>query len=221
MNPTTTTIKELARTYTGCLVALLIRLVYHDCNRPKNPPPSTIFLRLRSSIRRNPAQKTGLIVSATKRDETSTTITVFGRYDMKSPITSGMKTIGKKARQVVIVDAIIGQATSFAPSMAASVLVFPMVPCRKMFSTMTMPLSTSIPRARMRLKSTTMFSVIPIISRTKNDNNMENGIASDTKREFTKPRKKMVTIITSMNPVNILFSRSATICRTYRDWSEM
>ena len=59
-----------------------------------------------------------------------------------------------------------------------------------MFSTITMALSTSIPRARMRENSTTMFRVIPSTFRVMKVRSMEKGMATPTKNEFRNPRKR-------------------------------
>ena len=63
----------------------------------------------------------GLMTRATKRDDESTVISVNGRYFMNSPNRPGQKASGKKAAKVVAVEAIIGKATSPAPSLAASI----------------------------------------------------------------------------------------------------
>ncbi len=64
--------------------------------------------------------KTGLITRATKREEAKTMIRVIGMYFINSPIIPGQKARGIKAARVVRVDAMIGNATSPAPYLAAS-----------------------------------------------------------------------------------------------------
>ncbi len=125
--------------------------------------------------------------------------------------------MGKKARQVVKVDVNTGAAISEVPSMAASRRDLPMVPWRKMFSTITMPLSISIPNARIRLNNTTIFSVTPISCSTVKERSMEKGMANATKREFIKPIKMIVMSKTSKKPLNILFSKSEMISRISSD----
>ncbi len=52
------------------------------------------------------------MVKATTKEDVKTMITVFGKNERMSPMIPGINMIGKNARQVVIVDAIIGHATS-------------------------------------------------------------------------------------------------------------
>ena len=56
--------------------------------------------------------RTGLIASATNKDELNTIIKVKGRYFMNSPIIPGHRARGINAATVVAVDDIIGHATS-------------------------------------------------------------------------------------------------------------
>ena len=67
----------------------------------------------------------GLMTRATKREDERTVIKVSGKYFMNSPKRPGQKARGKNAASVVAVDAIIGRATSPAPSLAASILEYP------------------------------------------------------------------------------------------------
>ena len=62
----------------------------------------------------------GLMTKATKSEEESTVINVSGKYFMNSPKRPGQKASGRKAANVVAVEAMIGKATSPAPSFAAS-----------------------------------------------------------------------------------------------------
>ena len=66
--------------------------------------------------------KPGLITKATKSDELNTVIKVIGKYFMNSPKIPGQNAKGTKAARVVAVEAIIGIATSPAPSLAAVIL---------------------------------------------------------------------------------------------------
>ncbi len=80
-----------------------------------------------------------------------------------------------------------------------------------MFSTTTMALSTSMPSARIRLNSTTMFRVKPIICMITNEISMDSGIASPTNGAVRVPRKNSSTAITSSSPEMMLFSRLLTM----------
>jgi len=73
----------------------------------------------RSSTAINLEVKTGLITSATNKEEVSTIIKVMGRYFKNSPTIPGQKSKGTKAAKVVAVEAIIGKATSPVPYFAA------------------------------------------------------------------------------------------------------
>ena len=88
-----------------------------------------------------------------------------------------------------------------------------------MFSTMTMALSTSMPRARIRLNSTTMLRVIPIAWMTMKLTNIDMGMASPTNQLLRKPMKKSSTRTTRIRPLRMLFSSSATMFSISRDWS--
>ncbi len=66
------------------------------------------------------AVKTGLITNATKSEEPNTMINVIGKNFINSPIIPGQNANGRKAANVVAVEAIIGMATSPTPYFAAS-----------------------------------------------------------------------------------------------------
>ena len=80
-----------------------------------------------------------------------------------------------------------------------------------MFSTITIPLSTSIPRARTNENKTITFNVIPIEFKMRNDINIESGIAIPTNNAFLSPKKKSNTPTTNMIPKMMEFSRFETI----------
>ena len=88
-----------------------------------------------------------------------------------------------------------------------------------MFSTITIPLSTSRPRARIRAKSTTMFSVTPLSQIQRIPISMESGMAIPTKRALRRPRKNSSTTTTRITPEIILFSKLSTSLRVLSDWS--
>ena len=67
----------------------------------------------------------GLMTKATNSEEESTVINVSGKYFMNSPKRPGQKASGRKAANVVAVEAMIGKATSPAPSFAASMREYP------------------------------------------------------------------------------------------------
>ena len=90
-----------------------------------------------------------------------------------------------------------------------------------MFSTTTMPLSTNIPNARIRLNSTTMFIVKPIICMMLNDISIESGIAIPTNDAVCTPSTKSSTPTTRMRPEMMLFSRLLTMSRISSDWSDV
>ena len=140
---------------------------------------------------------------------------------MNSPIRPGQKAIGANAARVVAVAAITGMATSAVASFAASFRSYPCSRKRKMFSTTTIALSTSIPSARMRLKSTTMFIVKPMSCMMLKESSIESGIAMPTNDAFAMPRKKSRTATTRISPEMMLFSRFDTIFRMSCDWSEV
>ena len=86
-----------------------------------------------------------------------------------------------------------------------------------MFSTTTMALSTSMPRARIRLNSTTMFRVNPTSCRTTKEISIDSGIAIPTNGAVRTPRKNSSTATTSSNPEMMLFSRLLTMPRMSSD----
>ena len=65
------------------------------------------------------------MTNATNNDENNTTESVIGKYIINLPIVPGHNPNGKKAAKVVAVEAIIGQAISPTPSIAACFLVKP------------------------------------------------------------------------------------------------
>ena len=73
----------------------------------------------------NVEHKTGFIITATKREDESVTMSVFGRKPMNSPAIPGININGKNAATVVIVEVVTGMAISFVPKIAASIRFFP------------------------------------------------------------------------------------------------
>ncbi len=76
-----------------------------------------------------------------------------------------------------------------------------------------------MPSARIRLNSTTMFSVVSVAYITLNVISIDTGIARATMTALRKPRKTKMTISTRISPLRMLFSRSETISRISCDWS--
>ena len=99
------------------------------------------------------------MIRPTNKELASTTMSVIGRNFMNSPMMPGHMSSGMNTATVVAVLAMIGQATSPMPFLAARNGDCPSLMRRCVFSITTMPLSTSMPSASTRLKSTIMFSV--------------------------------------------------------------
>ena len=78
-----------------------------------------------SSTFMNIAVKTGFITKATNNDDPKTMMSVIGKKNINSPISPGQTISGEKAARVVAVEAIIGQATSPTPYLAASIAFMP------------------------------------------------------------------------------------------------
>ncbi len=116
-------------------------------------------------------------------------------------------------------DAATAPATSLVPSMDAVFRSAPSSTCRYTFSTITIALSTSMPRAMISAKSTIMFSVIPKKEMKTNARSIESGMASATKKELRTPMKKSSTPTTRSRPVMMPFSSSPTMSLTNFDWS--
>ena len=99
-------------------------------NNPTAAPIATMIINLLLLISpvsnfMNEAINTGLITNATNKDELNVTIKVIGKNFINSPIIPGQNANGKKAANVVAVDAIIGQATSPTPCFVASKALTP------------------------------------------------------------------------------------------------
>ena len=129
---------------------------------------------------------------------------------MNSPIIPGQRARGMKAASVVAVDVIMGMATSAAPSFAAWTGVYPWLRNLYMFSTVTIPLSTSIPNAKTKANRTMKFRVTPIEFSMKKLKSILKGIAIPTNKAFLKPKKKVKTRTTSKTPKMMEFSNSLT-----------
>ena len=90
-----------------------------------------------------------------------------------------------------------------------------------MFSITTMALSTSIPRARIRLNNTTMFIEKPTRLIMLNDSSIESGIANPTNGAVRTPSTKISTAITRSSPEMMLFSRLLTMPAMSSETSEV
>ena len=144
-------------------------------------------------------------------------ITVSGRNFMNSPTTPGQNSSGTNTAKVVAVDAIMGQAMRLAASAQACLTVCPSDRFRSASSDTTMAPSTSMPATRIRLNSTTMLSVSPILQITRIPVRNAPGMVSPTITAERGPMAAITTIRTSTMAVSTLFSRSLRISRTSSD----
>ena len=165
------------------------------------------------------AASTGLTNRATNKEEESTIISVIGRNFMNSPIKSFQKSSGTNAATVVAVEAIIAVATSPTPSLDASAGLLPSPRSLYIFSTTTIPLSTSIPSASMRENKTIIFRVLPPKFNIAMPISMDSGIAMPTNNELRRPRKNTSTMTTKSTPMMILFSKLLTMFLVFLLWS--
>ena len=129
---------------------------------------------------------------------------------MNSPIIPGQRAKGTNAASVVAVEAIIGHATSPIPFLVASNASKPPSINLYTFSTTTIPLSTNMPRAKTKEKSTMIFKLTPAEFNNIKDKNIEKGMATPTNKAFLSPKKKSNTKTTNMTPKTIEFSRLLT-----------
>ena len=88
-----------------------------------------------------------------------------------------------------------------------------------MFSTTTIPLSTSIPRASTKENNTMVFRVTPKAFRIRKDIIIESGMATPTNNAFLSPKKNSSTKTTSITPKIILISRLDTCSLVASLWS--
>ena len=82
-----------------------------------------------------------------------------------------------------------------------------------MFSTTTIPLSTSMPSASTNENNTITLNVMPRALRIMNDINIESGMATPTNRALRNPRKNNKTPTTSKTPKMMEFCNSSTCVR--------
>ena len=88
------------------------------------------------------------------------TISVIGRYFMKSPTMPGQNSSGEKAAMRVIVAAITGPAMRLAASLEGLALVHALATCGvRRYSVTMIASSTSMPTARISENSTIMLIV--------------------------------------------------------------
>ena len=121
------------------------------------------------------------------------------------------KTKGKYTATVVKVEAITAPTTSWVPSTAAWYLLLPMLRWRKIFSSTTVELSTTIPTDSANAANVTMFSVCPPkYSITKVDIS-ESGMATPMIMVLRKfPRKIKITSMEITTAKNKLLSTFST-----------
>ena len=92
---------------------------------------------------------------------------------------------------------------------------------RSASSDTTMAPSTSMPATRIRLNSTTILSVRPMLQITRMPVRNAPGMVSPTSTAERGPMAAITTMITSTMAVSTLLSRSERISRTSSDWSMM
>ncbi len=105
------------------------------------------------------APNVGVKISAEISEAESVAISVIGRYFMNWPTIPGQKSKGEKAAIRVSVAATTGPDMRLAAKAYASFGFMPSAIRRSANSATMMASSTSMPTARMRLNSTTMFIV--------------------------------------------------------------
>ena len=86
-----------------------------------------------------------------------------------------------------------------------------------MFSTTTIPLSTSRPSPITNPNNTILLSVSPKADKITKDMNIDIGIANPTNNAFLSPRKKVKTVTTNIIPKIKLFIKSLTELIVYSD----
>ena len=157
------------------------------------------------------------MISATNSEELRTTERVIGKYIINFPIVPGQKPSGKKAANVVAVEAMIGHAISPIPCFAACLLGIPSLIKLYTFSTTTIPLSTSIPSPMTNPNRTMVFRVKPKAERINSDNSIDSGMANPTNNAFRNPKKNIKTKTTRITPKMILFTKSLTWFSVFTD----
>ncbi len=104
----------------------------------------------------------GSAKKASINDATSVATTTLGMMAKNFPRTPVIRRSGRKAAQVVAVDAATGHITSSVPRMAARRRESPPSTCRCTFSIITIASSTTMPTESVSAKSESRLMVMPI-----------------------------------------------------------
>ena len=140
-------------------------------------------------------------------------------YFMNSPTTPGQNRSGEKAAIRVIVAAITGPAIRWAASSKAAARGMPSTIRRSANSVTMIASSTSMPTARIRLKSTIMFTVSPASASPRMPIRKETGIARPISTAARVDRAKRMMMKTSTTAVSTLFCNSPSMSRIITDLS--
>ena len=133
-------------------------------------------------------------------------------YFMNSPTIPGQNSSGEKAATRVSVAAITGPAIRRAANAKASSRGRPSAIRRSANSVTMIASSTSIPTARIRLKSTTMLTVSPASDSRRMPIRNDTGIARPIRIAARPESANRMTMKTSTTAVSTLF------CRSERSW---
>jgi len=142
----------------------------------------------------------GVSVRAISKETDKVSVIIIGSDLIKAPVLSGIVAIGINAKTVVIVAVTTGHPISDAALYEASILLKPNDLKRSIFSTITIELSTSKPRATINPAIEICCRPNPDISKKPNPITMERGIASTTTSEDRNPNEKKITIPTRTIP---------------------
>ena len=140
-------------------------------------------------------------------------------YFMNSPTVPGQNSKGENAAMRVMVEAITGPAMRCDASENANVLSMPSPMRRSAYSVTIIASSTSMPTAKIRLKSTTRFTVRPAICRPRMPIKNDAGIARPIKIEDRTDSEYKMIIKTNITAVRTEFCRSLSSCRMVVDLS--
>ena len=157
----------------------------------ENPAPPLSSTDMTARRRRNRtracsgrmwAESIGTTVRATTSDTATATATARAMSRNNCPASCRMNRTGTNTATVVSVEATMAPLTSRPPSTAARRRPLPISRWRKMFSSTTTALSTTMPVAKARPASMMTLSEEPRTSRTTKVVTMDTGIATATTR---------------------------------------
>ncbi len=158
------------------------------------------------------------MVSARIQEDRRVIVTTLKIGAVYSPVVDSARKMGRNAAAVVSDAMSNGTRSSRAESTAASAAGLPSDICTIVDSTMTMALSTSIPRAIIRDARETWSRPIPKIDMTRSAITMAIGIRLATTRPVRRPRKSSITTATTPTACNRLPTKSLTFFSTSRGW---